>query len=313
MQNAQVIATALISELRKAIVGKDRPLALTVTALLAGGHVLVEDLPGLGKTTLARALSRAIGGTFARIQFTPDLLPSDITGSSVFNQANADFEWRAGPIFRNLVLADEINRATPRTQSALLEAMGEGRVSADGETHNLPSPFMVVATQNPVEFSGTYLLPESQLDRFMLRFSMGYPAPEAERAILDQFHASAAEDNVQEVASIEALLAAKAEVHQVRVDPSLRDYLLAIVADTRKHPRLLAGASPRASLEFYRAAQAFAVLQGRDYVIPDDIKDLAVPVLAHRVLTHPTGDGVSATREAEKVVHSILSRQEVPV
>jgi len=288
-----------------------------LTALLARGHVLIEDLPGLGKTTLARAMAKSISGTFARIQFTPDLLPSDILGTSVYHQNSGEFTWRAGPVFSNILLADEINRATPRTQAALLEAMSEGCVSFDSVTRALPHPFIVVATQNPVEHAGTYPLPESQLDRFAMRISIGYPGREQELAMLSKFSAADAATGLSPVASLADITSAQDAAKRVRVEDSLSGYILALVAETRKHPKLLAGASPRGSLALYRCAQAFALVQGRDYVTPDDIKALAVPVLAHRVVERASFErgrsGLGALSMADSPVAKIVERVEVPV
>lgn len=308
---------ALRQQLGKALLGKPEAIDFLITALLARGHVLIEDLPGLGKTTLARALAKSVSGTFARIQFTPDLLPSDILGTSVYHQSNGEFTWRAGPVFSNILLADEINRATPRTQAALLEAMSEGCVSFDGVTRALPSPFIVVATQNPLEHAGTYPLPESQLDRFALRIAIGYPDRAEELAMLSRFSAEDAAGGLGAVATLSDIINAQEAAKSVRVDESLAAYILAIVAETRKHPKLLAGASPRGSLALYRCAQAYALVQSRAHVTPDDVKALAVPVLAHRVLERASferGNGIAgAASAAESPVAKIVARVEVPV
>lgn len=294
--------------------GKSGPVKLALVSLLAEGHLLIEDVPGVGKTTLAHALARGFDCTFRRIQFTSDLLPSDILGISVFRQAEQAFEFRRGPIFANVVLADEINRTTPKTQSALLEAMSEGKISVDNHTYELPRPFMVVATQNPIEHHGTYPLPESQLDRFMLRIRMGYPAAEAEKEILRlQKHAP----NIEQIAPVLGaadILEAQRAVTEVRVDEALLDYILAIVEATRRSEFLLTGASPRGSLALHRAAQAIAYFEGRDYCIPDDIKRLVIPVLAHRmVVSAKYSSPYNRSEESEEILAEILRSVEVPL
>ena len=293
--------------------GKPEAVKLALVCLLADGHLLIEDVPGVGKTTLAHALARAFDCSFRRIQFTSDLLPSDILGVSVFNQVDQRFEFREGPIFANVVLADEINRTTPKTQSALLEAMSEGKVSVDNRTHSLPRPFMVVATQNPIEHHGTYPLPESQLDRFLLRIRMGYPEAGAEKEILRRrnSHGAAAVD-----AELRAddILEAQAAVLSVRMDDALLDYLMAIVEATRRSEFLIIGASPRGSLALHRAAQALAFYEGRDYTIPDDIKRLVLPVLAHRVIVSSKYSSPHRrSEEAESILSEILRSIEVPL
>jgi MoxR-like ATPase len=294
--------------------GKSEPVKLALVSLLAEGHLLIEDVPGVGKTTLAHALARGFDCTFRRIQFTSDLLPSDILGISVFRQAEQAFEFRRGPIFANIVLADEINRTTPKTQSALLEAMSEGKISVDNHTYELPRPFMVVATQNPIEHHGTYPLPESQLDRFMLRIRMGYPEAEAEKEILrQQKHAP----NIEQIAPVLGaadILEAQRAVTEVRVDEALLDYILAIVEATRRSEFLLTGVSPRGSLALHRAAQAIAYFEGRDYCIPDDIKRLVIPVLAHRVVVSAKySSPYNRSEESEEILAEILQSVEVPL
>jgi MoxR-like ATPase len=294
--------------------GKSGPVKLALVSLLAEGHLLIEDVPGVGKTTLAHALARGFDCTFRRIQFTSDLLPSDILGISMFRQAEQAFEFRRGPIFANVVLADEINRTTPKTQSALLEAMSEGKISVDNHTYELPRPFMVVATQNPIEHHGTYPLPESQLDRFMLRIRMGYPAAKAEKEILRlQKHAP----NIEQIAPVLGtadILEAQRAVTEVRVDDALLDYILAIVEATRRSEFLLTGASPRGSLALHRAAQAIAYFEGRDYCIPDDIKRLVIPVLAHRVVVSAKySSPYNRSEESEEILAEILQSVEVPL
>lgn len=274
----------LCDNLAKVVLGKDELVDLLVVALLAGEHVLLEDVPGVGKTLTAKALARSLDAKFTRLQFTPDLLPSDITGSMIYRTDTSQFEFAPGPIFANIVLADEINRAPPRTQSALLEAMSEGQVTVDGVTHELPKPFMVVATQNPFEYEGTYALPESQLDRFLLRTSIGYPSRNVERDILTTHQSGEPVDDLQSIVGAAEVSAAQANVGQVRMDESLVDYLLDIVEATRHHDAFQVGVSTRGLLSFHRGCQAMAIRRGRDYVTPDDIKQMAVPSLAHRVL-----------------------------
>ncbi|WP_047816752.1 AAA family ATPase [Rhodopirellula islandica] len=268
----------------KVVLGKDELVDLLVVALLAGEHVLLEDVPGVGKTLTAKALARSLDAKFTRLQFTPDLLPSDITGSMIYRTDTSQFEFAPGPIFANIVLADEINRAPPRTQSALLEAMSEGQVTVDGVTHELPKPFMVVATQNPFEYEGTYALPESQLDRFLLRTSIGYPSRNVERDILTTHQSGEPVDELQSIVGAAEVSEAQAYVGQVRMDESLVDYLLDIVEATRHHDAFQVGVSTRGLISFHRGCQAMAIRRGRDYVTPDDIKQMAVPSLAHRVL-----------------------------
>jgi MoxR-like ATPase len=301
----------LLAAIERVIVGKRHVVRLLMAALLCEGHVLIEDVPGIGKTMLARTLAAALDCSFRRLQFTPDMLPSDITGSNVFDQRTAQFEFRAGPVFANVVLADEINRATPRTQSALLEAMEERQVSVDGVSLPLPRPFLVAATQNPVELEGTFPLPEAQLDRFLLRLQIGYPSAEEEAVILERF---ALDDPVHEVGpaiDMPTLLAWQRRRGSVRVAPDVRDYLLSLVRATREHDDVVLGASPRAALGVYRACQAWALLEGRDYVIPDDVKLLLGPALAHRLVLSAGGRLRGASAEA--VVQAVLGGAAVPV
>jgi MoxR-like ATPase len=294
--------------------GKPESVKLALVCLLAEGHLLIEDVPGVGKTTLAHSLARVFDCTFRRIQFTSDLLPSDILGVSVFNQAMQTFDFRKGPIFANVVLADEINRTTPKTQSALLEAMSEGKVSVDNKTYSLPQPFMVVATQNPIEHHGTYPLPESQLDRFLLRIKMGYPEAEAEKEILRRQNHLPAIERLQPVLKSDDILEAQAAVSEVRMHESLLDYIMAIVEATRRSEFLLIGTSPRGSLALHRAAQALAYYEGRDYCIPDDIKRLVLPVLAHRVIVSAKYSSPhKRSEEAESILAEILRNIEVPL
>ncbi len=302
---------AVRAGIETAFVGKPAVVRQVLVGLLSGGHLLVEDVPGVGKTTLARALARCSGGSFSRIQFTPDLLPSDVVGASIWDAGRSAFEFRRGPVFANFVLADEINRATPRTQSALLEAMGEGQVSVDGTTHELPRPFLVVATQNPHEFEGTFPLPESEMDRFLLRLRLGYPTPEEERRILHGQDDPGALGRLVPAMDGPSVLALQERTRKVRVEDSVADYILRITAETRRSPSLSLGASPRGSAMLYRASQASAVLEGRDFVLPDDVKRMGVPVLAHRLVSRhaPGGD---ARDEREDVVRRILEAVEVP-
>jgi MoxR-like ATPase len=294
--------------------GKSEAVRLSLICLLADGHLLIEDVPGVGKTTLAQSLARSFDCAFRRIQFTSDLLPSDILGVSIFDQAGQTFNFRKGPIFANIVLADEINRTTPKTQSALLEAMSEGRVSVDNHTHPLPRPFMVVATQNPIEHHGTYPLPESKLDRFLLRIKMGYPENGGEKEILRRHNRLPEFELIQPVLHAEDILEAQLLAGGVRVDDSLLDYILAIVEATRRSEFLLIGASPRGSLALRRAAQARAYLEGRDYCIPDDIKRLVLPVLAHRVVVSSKySSPYKRSEEAEAILAEILRSIEIPL
>ncbi len=294
--------------------GKPEAVKYALVCLLSQGHLLIEDVPGVGKTTLAHSVARAFDCSFRRIQFTSDLLPSDILGVSVFNQTNQAFEFRPGPIFANLVLADEINRTTPKTQSALLEAMSEGRVSVDNRTYSLPRPFMVLATQNPIEYHGTYPLPESQLDRFLLRLRMGYPEGTAEKEILQRQNHTNPVEQLKPVLGAEDVMEAQSEVSAVRMDESLVDYILSVVQATRKSEFLTLGASPRAALGLHRAAQAMAYYEGRDYCIPDDIKTLVIPVLAHRVIVSAKYSSPhKRSEEAEAILAEILQSVEIPL
>ncbi|HEY5937448.1 MAG TPA: MoxR family ATPase, partial [Kofleriaceae bacterium] len=293
--------------------GKPEAIRLALTALLARGHLLIEDIPGVGKTTLARALAASLGGTFRRVQFTSDLLPSDIVGVSVYDQHGKVFELKHGPIFANVVLADEINRTTPRTQSALLEAMSEGQVSIDDATHTLPSPFMVLATQNPAEHYGTYPLPESQMDRFLLRISLGYPAKSVERDLLRERAGGDPVLKLTPVVDLTAVRTLQDAVETIRVDDALLDYAMTIVEETRRHPSIVVGVSTRGALAWYRASQAAALAAGRDFVIPDDIKGLAVPCLAHRLALAQTYESLGRARgDAERIIGEICGRVPVP-
>lgn len=314
----RVDAVGRIAELQRAVEnvirGKSETVKLALVALLAKGHLLIEDVPGIGKTTLANSLSRALDLDFQRIQFTSDLLPSDVIGLSIFDQRNGDFEWKPGPIFANIVLADEINRATPKTQSALLEAMAEEQVTVEGFSRPLPSPFVVIATQNPSEHHGTYPLPESQLDRFMLRIHMGYPTVADERQLLRDRESSNPIATLKAVMSRDELFELQEMVGSVRFDEALLDYLLEIVDHTRRSDALELGVSPRGSLALFRGAQAMAVIEGRDYCIADDIKRLVLPCLGHRVILNSrTSTLRNRNREVQNVLNDILQKVSVPI
>ncbi len=302
----------IADEIETVIVGKRAVVELALTAFLCGGHVLIEDIPGVGKTTLAKSLARALGCVFKRVQFTPDLLPADITGTTIYNQKTGQFEFREGPVFANIVLADEINRATPKTQSSLLECMEEQTVTTDGITYELPSPFFVIATENNIDAHGTHPLPEAQLDRFLMRLAMGYPQRDEEARILERQtgNRSASAQITHPVVTREELLLLQAEVREVYVDPSLRDYIVDIVGATRAHPQVLLGASPRGSLFLLHAAQAWAALQGRTFVLPDDIKRLAASILSHRIILRPEARMKQVT--AKGVIDELLGRITVP-
>jgi MoxR-like ATPase len=304
-------ARRIRENMQTVIVGKDQVLDLALAAVLCEGHLLIEDVPGIGKTTLARALAISLGCSFQRIQFTPDLLPSDVTGVTWFNQRTQEFEFRPGPVMSQIVLADEINRATPRTQSALLEAMQERQVTVDGVSRPLPRPFLVLATQNPIELEGTFPLPEAQIDRFLLRLQLGYPTPEEEGRILVRFGGAEPLEELKPVSSPEEILALQAQRAAVRVDSSLRDYLVAIVQATRQHAEVELGASPRAALGLYQASQAAAAIQGRDFVLPDDIKHMAPYVLTHRLILAPHAH--LRGRESVQLIEDILAEIPVPV
>src|SRR5258706_4371182 len=293
--------------------GKPEAIRAAVVALLSRGHLLIEDIPGVGKTTLARALAAALGGTFRGVQFTSDLLPSDIVGVSVYDQQGKVFELKRGPIFANVVLADEINRTTPRTQSALLEAMSEGQVSIDDTTHELPRPFMVIATQNPAEHYGTYPLPESQMDRFLLRVSLGYPAKQIERDLVRERAGADPVAKLAAVVQLDAVRTLQEGVETIRVEDALVDYAMQIVDETRRHPAITVGVSTRGVLAWYRAAQAAALAAGREFVIPDDIKGLAIACLAHRLVLAQTHDSLSRARaESERLIAEIIGPVAVP-
>ncbi len=301
---------AVIASLSQVIQGKEEKTELLVLAMASGGHILIEDIPGVGKTTLARALAKALGGKFSRIPFTPDLLPTDITGINVYNQSRGEFAFKSGPIFANIVLADEINRASARTQSALLEAMSEEHVTIDGQAYPLPQPFLVLATQNPIEYHGTYPLPEAQLDRFMLQIDLGYPPLEIEESLAINRTSKDPVDSVEKVMPLETLSQMRELVDRVRIESSVSQYLLAVVTASRNHPQLRLGVSTRGTLLYARICRTRALLKGRDYVIPEDIKQLAVPVLSHRILldTKAQYSGVSSPN----IVQEILANTSVP-
>lgn len=304
----------LQAEIERVIKGKSEVVKLTLVALLAKGHLLIEDVPGIGKTTLANALARSLDLSFQRIQFTSDLLPSDVIGLSVYNQKSGNFEWKPGAIFANIVLADEINRTTPKTQSALLEAMAEEQITVEGVTRPLPLPFMVIATQNPVEHHGTYPLPESQLDRFMMRLHIGYPSKQFELQILHDRETENPLEFVRPVMSEDEILELQRVVAEVKVDESLIDYLLTIVEQTRNTDALELGISPRGTLALFRSSQALALIEGRDFCIADDIKRLVIPCFAHRVIVNSRGSNATRrTREAERILREILTRINVPI
>jgi len=314
LDTAATHVAQILENIEQVVFGKREVIKLCVVGLLARGHLLIEDVPGIGKTTIAQSLARSLDCSFSRIQFTSDMLPSDILGISVLEPKTNEFVFRAGPIFANIVLADEVNRTPPKTQSALLEAMSEAQVSVEGRPQRLPKPFMVMATQNPVEYEGTYVLPESQLDRFMLRVGIGYPPEDDELRIMRRHEPEKALAALKPVIAAEELLALQARVRGVAVEESLAKYMLRIILATREHEQIVLGASPRASQSFYEACQARALVEGRDYVTPDDVRHLAEPVLGHRIMVRSRGaDLASSARERSRVVHDIVKQIPVPV
>jgi MoxR-like ATPase len=310
MSDVQSFADRVISNIEKVIVGKRQTVELAVVGLLCQGHLLIEDVPGVGKTMLARSLARSLGCSFSRIQFTPDMLPSDVTGVSIFNQVSREFEFRPGPIMAQVVLADEINRATPKTQAALLEAMEERQVTVDGVTRALPRPFMVLATQNPIEYEGTFPLPEAQVDRFLLRLRLGYPSSDNEIQILERQQFRHPLESLEQMVGVEELAEMQETIKNVYISPALKRYTVELARQTRDHGEVYLGASPRGSLALYRTSQARAAMAGRDYVLPDDIKALASPTLAHRVILGPGAR--LRDLSAEQIVTEILSGVPVP-
>jgi MoxR-like ATPase len=307
MSDLKAFGEGVIQNLEQVIVGKSQALELVVIGLLCQGHVLIEDVPGVGKTMLARSLAKSLDCTFNRIQFTPDMLPSDVTGVSIYNQQKQEFEFRAGPIMGQIVLADEVNRATPKTQAALLEAMEEHQITVDGITHPLPSPFMVLATQNPIEYEGTFPLPEAQLDRFLLRVRMGYPSASEEQRILSGQQLRHPIEALKAMVKIKELLKVIDEIRKVYVSPLIQKYIIDLVGRTRQSSDVYLGASPRGSLSLFRAGQARAALQGRDHVLPDDIKALAIPVLGHRIIVSPAARlrELSADRIVQEIIYNV--------
>ena len=315
MEDSKVVIPNSIELLRSAVksivVGKDNVVDLAITAILCGGHILTEDVPGIGKTTLARAISGAMDFSYGRVQFTPDLMPSDVVGLNWFNQQKNAFEFRAGPIFNQIILADEINRATPRTQSALLEAMQEGQVTIDGESKILPAPFIVIATQNPIDMEGTFPLPEAQLDRFMMRISLGYPSALEEELVVSRYNSHNPFDNLDAAINFDTYRTMSESVNLIQVSENIRSYLISLVRATRDSENVRLGASPRGSIALYKASQAYALISGRDFVIPDDVKLLSEPVLAHRIILSSNASLRGITQQS--VIQDVLETISVPI
>ncbi|MGE5614225.1 MAG: AAA family ATPase [Bacillota bacterium] len=311
MNDSAGILKSIISNVENVIVGKRHAIELAVISLVCRGHVLIEDVPGVGKTSLVSALAKSINASFKRVQFTPDILPSDITGFSVYNQKTCEFEYRPGAIMSQIILADEINRTTPKTQASLLEVMEEYQVTVDGVTYKVPQPFMVLATQNPVEYLGTYPLPEAQIDRFFMKISIGYPTNAEESYIITRFQYSDPLDKLLPVAESSDILALQEEIKNVHVDKSLNNYIVEIVSQTRKHPDVILGSSPRGSLSLFRASQAWAFYSGRDYVLPDDIKKMVFPVLSHRLILRQEAKLKKVS--PDEILDSIVRKINVPV
>ena len=310
MENAQSIADRVLQNVRQVIVGKDDEIRMTLVGLLCEGHLLIEDVPGVGKTMLARAIARSVGCSFRRVQFTPDMLPSDVTGVSIFNQKTMEFEFRPGPIMAQIVLTDEINRATPKTQSALLEAMEERQITVDGITHEMARPFLVLATQNPIEYEGTFPLPEAQVDRFMMRIRLGYPSKANEIDVLNRQAERHPISALEQVVTVEELIGAQRAVRTVYVDDLVKSYIVDLVTMTRDHPDIYLGASPRGSIALFNATRAWAAIEGRDFVLPDDVKLLAEPTLAHRLIVSPSARIKNVS--AQQVIDDALRHTPVP-
>ncbi|QRG68185.1 AAA family ATPase [Brevibacillus choshinensis] len=311
VENTHPAVTKLIDNIQKVLIGKRSVIELMVSAVLANGHVLLEDVPGVGKTMLVRALAKSIGGAFKRIQFTPDLLPTDVTGVAIFNQKSLEFEFRQGPLFANVILADEINRTSPKTQSSLLEAMEERSVTVDGVTYRLEDPFFVMATQNPLEYEGTFPLPEAQLDRFLMQLSLGYPSVEEEMRMLTRFSEANPLNQLEPVMTAEELKQLQEQAARVKVSDGIREYIVRLCHRTRDHHHIYLGVSPRGALALYRAAQALAFVRGRDYVIPDDVKELVPVTFAHRMIVKPEARLEGAT--VDRILTVILAETRVPV
>ncbi len=310
MTEIQIFSEKIINNIEKVIVGKRKPVELAIISLLCQGHLLIEDVPGVGKTVLARSLAKSLGCVFSRIQFTPDMLPSDVTGVSIYNQISAQFEFRPGPILAQIVLSDEINRATPKTQAALLEAMEERQITVDGVTHPMPRPFMVMATQNPIEYEGTFPLPEAQLDRFLIRLKLGYPDLDDEINILERQQFKHPVIDLSQVAEADELLKAQEAIKSIHVSPAVKRYIVELTRQTRQHADVYLGASPRGSLALFRTGQARAALDGRDYVLPDDIKSLVKPALSHRVIMGPAAR--LRDLSTDQILDEVISRVPVP-